>query len=120
MVDRVYAARRRRNRLNDASATSAAVDDQSEQSAPNDDANDPLNVAGNDVEEDIFNVLNEQEYPEEQLIVEANEHILHAQAQRELARLRTQEAKDQSLNPHEDRRFVFLCFFSVIIIFLSF
>ncbi len=69
------------------------------------------NVACNDADEDMFNVLIQQEFPEEQLIVEANEHILHAQAQRELARLRTQEAKDQSQNKHEDRRFVSICFF---------
>jgi hypothetical protein len=114
VVDRVYAARQRQNRLNEAAATSTAADDaddRSEQSAPNDAVNETLNVAGNDIEEDLFNVLIQQEFPEEQLIVEANEHILHAQAQRELARLRTQEAKGQRLNPHEDRRLVFLFFF---------
>jgi hypothetical protein len=122
VVDRVYAARQHHSRLNDAAAPSAAVDavddadDCSEQSAHEAD-NAANNVAGNDADEDMFNVLIQQEFPEEQLIVEANEHILHAQAQRELARLRTQEAKDQSQNEHEDRRFVSISFFLYLIFF---
>ncbi len=37
------------------------------------------------VDEEYFNYFHQQEFLEEELIVQANEHILHTQAQRELA-----------------------------------
>ena len=48
-----------------------------------------------------------EEFPEEQLINRANEHVVQAQAQRALASQRIQEAKEASDKSHAERRFVF-------------
>ena len=98
MVDQVYAARNCQTQLNDTESVAAAsLADGDEDYLSDQPAS---NVAENlSIDEDMFNVLSQIEYP-----VEANEHILHAQAQHELARLRTQEAKEESQNEHEYRR----------------
>jgi hypothetical protein len=49
----------------------------------------------------------EENYPYEELIADANQHAEEAKQQRALARLRQQTAMEEADQPHEHRRFVF-------------
>ncbi len=62
------------------------------------------------MDEDYFNCFNQQEFHEEELIIQANENILHAHAQREIVWLRVEEAKAIHGNEHKERRVCFIVF----------
>jgi hypothetical protein len=74
-------------------ATSQSIadgsDECSEPSPPNDSLND-------EADKELYSRFNALPYPEENVILEANEHILHAQAQRDLAKRRVQEVKESA------------------------
>lgn len=81
--NRVSAAKRRREHV---------LDDSSKSS---------ISSGENNSEYDFFD---KEEFPEEYLYEKANEHVVHAQAQRKLAQDRSQEAKDSKALDHEHRR----------------
>ena len=62
-----------------------------------------------------YDFLNEQEYPEEVIIMMATKHAVHAQNQRAYAKERIAEAKGSINNLWADRRFVFFSFLTVIL-----
>jgi len=66
------------------------------------------------IDKDEYDFLNEQDYPEEVIIMNATKHAVHAQNQRAYAKERISEAKGSVNNLWADRRFVVILFFSFL------
>jgi hypothetical protein len=89
------------------------ANDNDDTSGSEDNNSSALDSDSDDADDDLMR--------DERLISKANEHVVHASAQRRLSQQREREAKeDEDANvPHEEKRFVLFCFvfFSICISF---
>lgn len=99
-----YAGNNNNNNNNVQNAASESSSTPDDEQSNNNDSDENSIILSPDENSD------EEKYPYEELIAEANEHAEEAQQQRSLAQNRQQLAIEEALNPHEDRRFVIIFF----------